>query len=196
MKTVLVTPPNTEPLTLEEVKAHLRVEVPNDDTLIVIYIAAARQWCESFTRRAFMPQTWDVYLDGFPEDEIEIPLSPVASVTYVKYIDGNGVTQTLADGTDYTTSISTGPSAGRTTIEPYFDTSFPTPRDQPDSVWYRYVAGYADAASVPGPIRAAILLLVGHLYANREAVVAGTIASEVPFTIKNLLYPFRLYEFK
>lgn len=34
----------------------------------------------------------------------------------------------------------------------------------------------------------AILLLVGHWYANREAVVIGTIASDVPLAVDRLLW--------
>ncbi len=40
-------------------------------------------------------------------------------------------------------------------------------------------------------IRAAILLILGHLYANREEVVTGTIATELPMTSRRLLQPYR-----
>lgn len=40
-------------------------------------------------------------------------------------------------------------------------------------------------------IRAAILLTIGHLYANRESVVTGTIATELPMTTRYLLDPYR-----
>ena len=40
-------------------------------------------------------------------------------------------------------------------------------------------------------IRAAILLILGHLYANREEVVTGTIATELPMTSRHLLQPYR-----
>lgn len=41
-------------------------------------------------------------------------------------------------------------------------------------------------------IRAAILLLIGHLFANREAVVTGTIATQVPMGVHALLWPYRI----
>ncbi|WP_312378837.1 head-tail connector protein [Pseudomonas oryzihabitans] len=37
-------------------------------------------------------------------------------------------------------------------------------------------------------VEQAILLLVGHWYANREAVVIGTIASDVPLAVERLLW--------
>lgn len=42
-------------------------------------------------------------------------------------------------------------------------------------------------------IRAAMLLLIGHLYANREAVNIGNITSTVPFAVESLLQPYRFY---
>ncbi|ASN71512.1 putative head-tail connector II [uncultured Caudovirales phage] len=37
-------------------------------------------------------------------------------------------------------------------------------------------------------VEQAMLLLVGHWYANREAVVIGTIASDVPLAVERLLW--------
>jgi len=41
-------------------------------------------------------------------------------------------------------------------------------------------------------IEAACLLKLGHLFANREEVVTGTIATELPLTSKALLMPYRI----
>lgn len=41
-------------------------------------------------------------------------------------------------------------------------------------------------------INAACLLILGHLYANREDVVTGTIATELPKGSKALLTPYRV----
>ncbi|KPX09496.1 hypothetical protein ALO75_200090 [Pseudomonas syringae pv. coryli] len=37
-------------------------------------------------------------------------------------------------------------------------------------------------------VQQAVLLLVGHWYANREAVVIGTITAEVPLAVERLLW--------
>lgn len=42
-------------------------------------------------------------------------------------------------------------------------------------------------------VKAAMLLLIGHWYANREAVNIGNITSEVPFAVEALLQPYRIY---
>lgn len=41
-------------------------------------------------------------------------------------------------------------------------------------------------------ITAACLLKLGHLFANREEVVTGTIATELPLASKSLLMPYRI----
>lgn len=40
-------------------------------------------------------------------------------------------------------------------------------------------------------IRMGILMLLGHLYENRESVVTGTIATELPMSTASLLFPYR-----
>ena len=50
----------------------------------------------------------------------------------------------------------------------------------------------ATATTVPGPLVQALLLLVGHLYENREAVVVGANAIKLPMAVDWLVMPFRL----
>ncbi|HEJ8017757.1 TPA: phage gp6-like head-tail connector protein [Serratia marcescens] len=42
-------------------------------------------------------------------------------------------------------------------------------------------------------VRTAMLLLIGHWYANRETVNIGNITSELPFATQALLQPYRIY---
>lgn len=51
--------------------------------------------------------------------------------------------------------------------------------------------GGASPIVVNDAIRAAILLILGHLYANREDSVIGTIASDLPMGSRSLLAPHR-----
>lgn len=54
------------------------------------------------------------------------------------------------------------------------------------------VAKAARGMVVNKAIEAACLLKLGHLYANREEVVSGTIATELPLTSKSLLASYRI----
>lgn len=62
----LVTPPAVEPVSLAEAKAHLRLEIDDDDDLVSALISAARQKCESRLTRAFVTSGWRFTTDGFP----------------------------------------------------------------------------------------------------------------------------------
>jgi uncharacterized phage protein (predicted DNA packaging) len=42
-------------------------------------------------------------------------------------------------------------------------------------------------------VQAAMLLLVGHWYANRETAVIGQTAASVPYAVESLLQPFKIY---
>lgn len=49
--------------------------------------------------------------------------------------------------------------------------------------------------TTPAPINEAILQLVAHLYANREASLVGVTAQSLPFGLLDLLSPYRAYAF-
>ena len=53
--------------------------------------------------------------------------------------------------------------------------------------------GYGMAeSSIPAPIRSAALLMIGHLYQNREAVTGyGAALQETPMGVEALLAPYR-----
>lgn len=191
----LVTKPTTEPVTLSEAKQHLRVDHNVEDGLIAGYVFAAREWVETQIG-PMMTQTWDYTRQGiWPTYRgiyaIPLPMRPIQSVTWVKYVDDNGVTQTLTASpvsSIYTTHLS-GP---RPFIAQAYDASWPSVRNVPDGITVRFVAGYgSNPGDIPNPLRAAMLLLIGHQYENREQVVIGTISSELPFGIEALISPYR-----
>ena len=160
----LITAPSTYPVTLAEAKLHCRVDIADDDTLITALITAATEMAEQKTGRAIMTQTLELTLDAFPE-AFELTRVPVQSITSVKYYDTTGTQQTLSD-TLY--ALDAADDFGFAHISPVYGGTWPTTRDQINAVAVRYVAGYADAASVPQSIKNWILLMVSTMYANRE----------------------------
>ncbi len=187
----LVTAPAAEPVTLAEAKLHLRQEDSTaDDTLITALIVAARENVEQFTRRALIEQTWKLWLDEFPSSGvIYLPKSPLRSVVAVTYVDGAGAVQTLAT-TEY--AIDTAATPGRIYLA--YDKSWPSTRAIQDAVRVEFKGGYGTAATaVPEGIKAAMKLIIGDLYENRERTVVGTIANELP-AVDALLWPHRVVE--
>lgn len=173
---VNLTPPAAEPISLSEAKLHLRVEHTADDTLITALIVAARQQAELITRRQLISATWRYSLDAWPANGIiEPPRPTLISVQSIKYLDADGVLQTV-DSADYT--VDTASEPGR--IIPVWGEVWPSARLDVNAVRIEYTAGYANAAAVPQSIKAWILLAVGTWYAQREVVITGTIVAELP----------------
>lgn len=172
----LITAPTVEPITLAEAKLQCRVDGSDEDALLTIIITAARQMAENRTGRAICTQTWELALDAFPDDDIELQKPPVQSVTSIKYLDENAVEQTI--GASYYALDNYG--SVRHWVIPSADFDWPTPLDSANAVKIRFVAGFGLAADVPSDIKAWILLAIGTMYANRETLISGTIAVELP----------------
>lgn len=58
----------------------------------------------------------------------------------------------------------------------------------------RPLSEITDDGKLPPAVKHAILLLVGHFYANRESVSFAT-ASEIPLAYQYLLQPYKSYAF-
>ena len=169
----LITASTALAVTLAEAKAHLRVDSSDEDTLITAMITSATETAEQITGRAIMPQTWELTLDAFP-DALELTRVPAVSVTSIKYFDVTGVQQILASNAY---ALDNADDFGFAYIVPAYDTEWPVTRDQINAVAAQYVAGYANAAAVPEPIKAWIKLVVGAMYENRESEASKQSAS-------------------
>lgn len=189
----LITPPASEPLTLAEAKAHLRVVNGSEDDLISAYLAAARQTVESITGRAFLTQTRLVTLADWPCDPrkrfgqvVQLDGFPLATITHVKY---------YADGSDTLSTLSTDNYIAQPYAKPgnilFLDTAdLPSLASRPDAVQITYDCGYATATlaaqQIPGAL-IALRQLVTHLYTQRAPVNVGNITSEIPFSMRSLI---------
>lgn len=167
--------PNEEPVTLAEAKLHCKVDGAEDDALLTALIVSARQQAEHRTGRALVTQQWELTLDRFPVDSLELPNPKLVSVESVTYLDADGVRQTLAN-TEY--QVVTDELIGR--ILPAYGKSWPSCRVQPGSVVVSFTCGYGAAAAVPPSIKTWMLLAVGTWYGQREGIITGTIVAELP----------------
>ena len=190
---VLVTAPSVEPLTLTEAKLYLRVDQSTEDNLISGMVVAARQWVETYTRRALVTQTWDFRYESFMDTRqpLILPKAPLQSVTSITYLDEDGVSQTLASS-NYSVRTLSGATAGRGYIELNDDVSLPSLyTDALAPVTVRAVCGYGAAAAVPDGVKMAIYLMLGDLYEQRQETMMS-VSSKTKTTIERLLGPYRL----
>lgn len=192
----VLTSPDAGPVSLADVKAHLRLAptFTADDELIASELLAATEWCQDQVHRQFVSATRQLYLDRFPVWEgrwaqqlfgasgIAVPRPPLLSVTSVSYVDPAGATQVL-DAAQY--QVSVGLEPGR--IWPAYGRNWPSTRVQPQAVTVVYVAGYGTADQVPAAARQAVRMMTAHLYEFREPVITGPIATTVPMAVRSLL---------
>jgi hypothetical protein len=95
MSLAIVTPSSTRAVSVEEAKQWTGVPVDDDDIRILALIDAATSHIEDFIRGTINQTVYDYRLRGF-DNSIYLPNPPLVSVASVKYIDVDGVEQTLA----------------------------------------------------------------------------------------------------
>jgi uncharacterized phiE125 gp8 family phage protein len=182
MKFRLTAGPAAEPVTLAEAKAHLRVDVTDDDAMIARMIQAAREWVEAQTGRALMTQSWRMTLDAWPEGvALALIRPPVQAVAAVRVFDAGGASTTWAAENYTLLSGAEPPCLVRKTP------AWPTPGRVEGGVEIDLTCGYgAAAADAPAALRQAVLAQAAALYERR-----GEDAGPAPANALALLAPYR-----
>ncbi len=176
----VTTEPSTEPITVTELKLWARIDGTDEDTLIEGIIKSARRLTEQWIHRSLISQTISLIMDKWLVKEIELPFSPVISITAVKTLDESG-TITTYDSDNYYLINDSVPA--RLIIK--IDSDIPE-NDDRDSGGFKiiYVAGYGAAAAVPQTIKEALKMWTTDIYENR--VIGGT----PPKLVRDMLAPF------
>jgi hypothetical protein len=153
-------------VTLAEAKIHLRVDGTDEDALIGIYINAAEQAAVKAMDRG-------VYADNTALQAAMTAAPGVLTTATATYTAAVAAAEAMSDATEQAAALQVAETA-------YM-------RAQ---VAYRQVF---DGIVVNDQIKAAVLLTVGHLYANREDVVVGASVSALPHGADCLLQPYKVY---
>lgn len=187
MALVMTSGPAGEPVTLQEAKAHLRIDHASEDVLISSLILTSRLHIESALDLALIDQTWTLQLDAWPGGgSLDIPLSPLKAVSAVRVKNADGGTITIAPQSYIVDAASRPP---RIVFEPG---SQPRAGVRAAGIEVVFTAGFgAEPSHVPAPLRHAILMLVAHWYDNRDVPEAGSPAARIPEQIGDLIAPFR-----
>lgn len=166
-----------------------------DDLLNDIRYAAIGH-VESITGRKLLTQTWEYYIDEFPEEDfIKIPfgnLQNVSETQSVKYKDSDGTETTMTVTTDYLWETNED-QCGRVVL-PY-EKTWPTDTLYPSKpITIKFVCGWTTAALVPYEIKAAIKLICSDLYENREGKILSSFDFKENKAVNALLANFRLWD--
>jgi uncharacterized phiE125 gp8 family phage protein len=181
-----------DPISIYECRTHIEAARYGadadaaDDAMIRAFMLAAVGYCEQFTGLSLRRRTVEVALDEFPTGAIELPLPPLVSVLSI--VNGPTSDDEL-DSADYVVDDYSNPAK----VVPV--TQWPYTAKSTNTVKVRYTCGYSgdsDSDPMPYQIRAAVLLVMGHLYANREDSVEKTLA-EIPMGAKALMRPLRVH---
>lgn len=175
MNLTVIEPPEEEPVSIETVKQHLRVDIAADDALIGTYLQAARELGEGLARRAFVTQTLRLVVDAFPVNRVlKLPRPPLQSVESVTYLDSNGIEH---EWTDFVTDARSEP--GRV----IFNSTPSVSLFESGAVAIEFVAGYGADSDVPQTFVQGILMTVAHWYENRESALSVNL-NEIPMNAK------------
>jgi len=172
--------PTEEPLTVDEVAAHVEYGGNDHDEKFVRWIRAAREQVEYDTDLALVTQTWVQRLDRPPEtfwrdqnsrimlDDLlfhlpgsgisrwlELQKRPVQSLTSITYLDTAGDSQTMSSA-DYELDTKR--------LQPVvwlaYNASWPATRGIQNSLAATYIAGYGARTAVPQMLKQAMLMQI------------------------------------
>lgn len=204
----VTTAPAVEPVTLADLKSHLRLEsgVTAEDNLLNDLITAAREWVERYTERALITQTVTQTLDDWPG--LAYPRGDLPAQGRISDVlsGGSRFVELIARPVQSITSVTIYNEANESSVwaaanyrlaSPQYDRSrlalnggstWPSATRSTDAIEIVYVAGYgADGDAVPGPIKRAMKMLAASWYENR-----GDMHAEPPDDIRRTLRPYRL----
>lgn len=216
----VVSPPLSEPVSLVEARLQCSIDCDlvegspptpsfSGDPLLTIYISMAREWCEKYIGAAIAPQTVEVAMDSFPlagttvsgtlasvrdsSTDLTIAYSPILGIESIRYIDSDTLALLEVDPSTY--SLNTDRYPARVILGT--DQVWPSAAVAASAVRVRYIVGYSTPgaspqdAPLPVSIKGAIMMLVAHLWRNREATAAVALQN-VPYGVRSFLAPYKL----
>ena len=214
---IIVTAPASEPVSLPEAKAQLRIDSSDTtyDTELGRIITEARVWLENTYNISLITQTreqrQDNFYDRWPlysvdsqwiynQYSIQLLKPPVQSISSFTYTAQDGSTVTLALTTDYLTAGMMTPVDGQQEIlipRIYPVNTWPAAKLIPESVKIQYVSGFGTtSAKMPQAIKRALLMLISSLFENRqdEVLGMGEQLSKFSMNVEKVMAPFQVYQ--
>jgi uncharacterized phiE125 gp8 family phage protein len=189
MALVLTSGPAVEAVTVADAKTHMRVDGSAEDVLIGSLILTSRLHVEAALGLALINQTWMLVLDRWPPcGTVEIPIAPLQAVTSVRVRNAAG-TPIVVPPTSYLVDIVSKPPrlVWNNTAPSY-------PGQAANGIEIDLSVGFgASAASVPAPLKHAVLMLAAHWHEHRDPVEIGSTAARIPDAVADLIQPFRKF---
>ncbi len=168
---VRVSAPATEPVTLAETKAFLRITHDDDNARIADMITSARVLAEQWLRKSLLTQSWKLGIEGNISGSLRLLMNPIQAITSVTTFDA-ALAATVISPSQYALSTAKDKLVMLDTLHGYRTEII-------------YVAGYGTASDVPKPIKLGILQHVA-------SMVDGSIGlAPIPDSVLQYYMPFR-----
>lgn len=195
----LITDATAEPVSLADLKVFIGLSTvtTTEDALLNALEKGARKHAENYTKRAVLPETWRLTLDGFPSSHIPLMRAPVlaatdVTITYLDYTSGDS---TSLSSTVYGVACEAEP--------PYVylkdGQSWPDHWTSPEAITINFVAGYSASATdtCPEAIETWIKMRVKQHYEYREPMQQAGQGNILPLPhafVDGLLDPYVLID--
>lgn len=174
------------PITLDEAKAHLKVETTDEDALISGLIDAAALAIETQTGIVCASRSKTFYFPTFGV-RLVLPCAPITAVTAVTYVDALGVQQTLVSDQYRLRTF-----AGVPSLSPAFGVTWPATDSVDGAVSVTVTAGHASNDDIDPRIKTAAKLLIGHWFRNRDGIATDAQTAAVDAVVGRMLSGLRL----
>jgi uncharacterized phiE125 gp8 family phage protein len=184
---VLVTPPASEPVTANELRAQLaETETGLPDAQADALIAEARELIEQMTGIAFIAQTWKLALDRWPAGQelwwdgvrqmaiseiyapnslraVDLPRYPLSAIEGVTVYDEAGNAETVNVAATFDVDLFRRP--GRLVLKR--GATWPVALRAANAIEIEYTAGYGvNASLVPATLKRAVKQVASYLHAH------------------------------
>ena len=157
-RSMVVTPPVTEPLTIHEAKRHVELAASNTDhdSLLLQYITAAREQFERDTTQCFVARELQLKTANV-RDGMRLPDRPVTAITSIRFYPSTTIETLSTDIYELDASTST--------VRLKYNQVWPSWSERWDAWEINYTAGeHTDSTTVPAIAKQAMLLYVGYLF--------------------------------
>ena len=206
----IVTGESVDVVTTAQIKSNLRISSSDSthDTQIEICRDASISVAKEYLQKSLMQRTLKLSLDNIPfsdrvlpntegittgpfleyrQRSVNLPFSPLVSVTHVKTFDDSDNATTMASSRYF---VDTASDYGRVVLRT--GETWDDMLRVANAIEITYVAGYGSVAtSVPAGIRQGIIVLASHFFENPEMVIKGQNISVIPTLVNSLWKPFR-----
>lgn len=153
----------TLPVSIDDLKEHVRVEHVEQERLLLTKIMAATDEAERYLNTSIIRRSYTLVLSSFPSAStsgIQLMNAPATAIASIVYYDADGVEQTLAADQYYLLQANAFP-----TVYLIPDAQWPTTQVRENAVTVTYTAGFAAKQSaVPAAIREAIIIRAASRY--------------------------------